>query len=390
MNSTRYRFSIATTVWTILVLAAILLSGRSARATFLDDWPIKFHPHFDLESTYDDNILITPTNRIGDFSFTVSPGLQLVYGNADHNYLSLDYTAGIERFYRRTEFDAVNHYVTFNSIFNFSRLRLQVDHIFKDETSENFEAATRLEEQSNLTSINAEYSLNQYFSVGALYHQEFHHFPTPGQIDNELFEPGVAVYYHLTPKTDIFGEFDYGWADVSQGDNQQFESASLGVRGKITSKIKGQVAVGYENRDFSGPDPASSIATVVATGSLHGDFTRHTSADLVISRQISPSITNTASSVTTTRADFTLNEKIYHEKFLVYAGGAYEHDDYGQSFSIGPNRVDDIVEGRVGVKYYATKWMEFGVSYRYQYDRSTVAAITFDQNLASIDALVHF
>lgn len=390
MNSTRYRFSMATTVWTIIVLAILLWSERAAHATFLDDWPVKFHPHLDLAATYDDNILITPNNRIGDFSFTVSPGLELVYGNAEHNYLSLDYTAGIERFYRRTEFDAVNHYLTFNSIFTFSRLKLEVDQVFKQETSENFEAAARLEEQQNLTSISAEYSLNQYFSLGALYHQEFNHFPTPGQIDNELFEPGLAVYYHLTPKTDLFGEFDYGWVDVAEGDDQQFENVSLGLRGKITSKIRGQIEVGYENRDFSGPTPAPSVAAVVAKVSLHADFSRHTFADLVVSRQISPSTTNADTSVTATRADLTVNQKIYREKFLVYAGGAYEHDDYGQDGSVGVNRQDDIVEGRVGAKYFATKWLEFGVSYRYQYDRSTASSVTFDQNLVSIDGLVHF
>jgi hypothetical protein len=354
----------------------------------MDDWPVKLHPHLDFASTYNDNILISNTNKIGDFSFTVSPGLQLVYGSKDHNYLSLDYTAGIERFYRRTEFDAVNHYVTFNSVFNFSRLKLELDHIFKDETSENFDADTRLEQEQNLTDLKAEYSLNEYFSVGALYHMEFHHFPTPGQIDNELYEPGVALFYHLTPKTDLFGEFDYGWADVDEGENQQFETVNLGLRGKVTSKIKGQVEVGYENRDFSGTSP--SVDTVVASGSLHGDFTPHTSADLLISRQISPSITNADSSVTSTRIDLTLNEKIYHEKFLVYVGGAYEHDQYGGAASPATSRSDDIAEGRIGAKYFVTKWAELGVSYRYQFDRSTVSTITFDQNLVSIDALVHF
>jgi hypothetical protein len=388
MNSTRHRFSIPATVWTILVLAAWLWSGRTSRATFMDDWPVKFHPHLDLQSTYNDNILISPNNKIGDFSFLVSPGLQLAYGDLNHNYLSLDYTAGIERFYRKTSFDAIDHYVTFHSLFNFSRLKLQIDHTFKDETSENFEVATRLEEQQNLTSASAEYSLGQYFSIGAIYHQEFHHFPTPGQIDNELYEPGVALYYHLTPKTDLFGEFDYGWADVAKGENQQFETGSLGLRGKITSKIRGQLQVGYENRTFSGSTP--HLATTVATVSLHGDFTRHTFADLVISRQISPSVTNAAASVTATRADFTVNQKIYREKFLVTVGGAYEHDEYGQAVSGGVNRQDDILEGRAGVRYIATKWLEFGASYRYQYDRSTVSTVTFDQNLVSVDALVHF
>ena len=373
----------ATMVRMALLAASLLLPVHSSRATSMDDWPVKFHPHLDLGSTYNDNITISHDDKLGDFSFTVSPGLQLAYGNADHNYLSLDYTAGIERFYRDTEFDAVNHYVTFHSLFSFSRLKLQIDHAFKDEASENFQAATRIREDQNLTSISAEYSLNQYFSVGALYHQEFHHFPTPGQIDFELFEPGVALYYHLLPKTDLFGEVDYGWVLVAKGDDEQFQKVNVGVRGQITSKIKGQLEVGYENDDFAGSTP--NIETVVAKVTLHADFTRHTFADLVVTRQVNPSITNSASSVTTTRADFTINQKIYREKFLVYIGGAYEHDAYS-----GVSRTDDIWEGRTGVRYFATKWLDFGASYRYQHDGSTVSTVSFDQNLVSVDALLHF
>jgi hypothetical protein len=383
MNDIRRRFSIPATVWTVLVLAVLLWSGRSSRANPLDDWPIKFHPHLDLQSSYDDNVQISSTNQQADFSFLISPGLQLEYGNLDHNYISLDYTLGIEEFYRLTNLNAINHDLVLKSLFNFSRVKLQIDHTFKDDTSEDFETGSRVEEQQNVTAASAEYSVNQYFSIGALYHQEFHHFPTPGQIDNELFEPGVAVYYHVSPKTDVYGEFDYGIADVSQGENAQFENISLGLRGKVTSKITGNIGVGYEHRDFSGTTP--SIDTVVSSISLHGDFTKHTFADLMMSRQISPSVTNASSSVTTTRADLQINQKIYREKFLVYIGGAYEHDEY-----TGVSRIDNIWEGRVGARYFATKWLEFGATYRYQHNASTATSISFEQDLASVDALLHF
>ena len=384
MNNIRHRFSIPATVWTLLVLAVMLWSSRSSRATFLDDWPIKFHPHLDLQSSYDDNVQISSTNQQADFSFLISPGLQLEYGKPDHNYVSLDYTLGIQEFVRLTNLNAVNNDVVLQSLFNFDRIKLQINHTYSDDTTEDFEAGTRIEQQRNLTSASAEYNLNQYFSVGALYHQELLHFPTPGQIDSEQYKPGVAIYYHVSPKTDVFGEFDYGVTDVSQGQNQQSESVSLGLRGKVTSKITGTIGVGYEHTDFSGTDP--SIDTVIATVSLHGDFTKHTFADLTVTRQVNPSsATNASTSVTTTRVDFQINQKIYREKFLVYAGGAYENDEY-----TGTSRIDDVWEGRVGAKYFVTKWLEFGASYRYQHNASSAAFISFEQDLASVDALLHF
>ncbi len=384
MNNIRHRFSIPAAVWTILVLATLLWFVPSSRATFLDDWPVKFHPHLDLQSSYNDNVEISSTNQQADFSFLISPGLQLEYGSRDHNYLSLDYTLGIEEFYRLTNLNAVNNDVVFQSIFDFTRIKLVVNNTFRDDTSEDFEAGTRVEQQQNITDLSAEYSVNQYFSVGALYHQELHHFPTPGQIDSQEYEPGVALYYHVSPKTDLYGEFDFGWDNVSEGANAQFEAISLGLRGKITSKITGNIGVGYEHRDFS--DSTPSLDTIVSTVSLHADFSRHTFADLVISRQINPSsVTNDSTSVTTTRVDFEINQKIYREKFLVYLGGAYEHDEYN-----GLSRIDNIWEGRAGARYFATKWMDFGASYRYQHNASTAEFISFEQDLASVDASLHF
>ena len=350
----------------------------------MEDWPNKFHPHLDLASTYDDNILIAHDHTLSDFYFTISPGLELVDGDVAHNYLSLDYTAGIERYLQHGSQDADNHYGTLKGAFEFSRLKLAVDNQFQIERSPSFEVGAPVKEQRNLTDGSAEYLMNKYFSLGLLYHQELHHYETPGQIDYRLYQPGGAVYYHVLPKTDIYGEFDYGWVDEQSGEDQKFWRSSLGVRGKLTSKIMGRIGVGYENSDYSGSTP--SVETTVATVSLHGDFTPHTSADLMVSRQINPSVTSSNNSYTATHVEFTLNQKIYREKFLVRVGGFYERDDYNP----GLDRIDDIWQGLVGARYIATKWLDLGVSYRYQRNQSTVDTFSFGQNVVSVDGLLHF
>ena len=215
----------------------------------MEDWPIKVHPHLDLAATYDDNILISHTNQLSDVYFTISPGLELFHGDVDHNYVSLDYTAGIQRFLQHGSQDAFNHYATLKSTYDFSRLKLALNDQFQIETSPNFQVGTRVEERKNITDLSTEYLVNKYFSLGLLYHQELHHFETSGQINYSLFQPGGALYYHVLPKTDIYGEFDYGWVDEQVGENQEFWNATLGVRGKITlSKITNRIRVGYEPR----------------------------------------------------------------------------------------------------------------------------------------------
>lgn len=373
-----------------LVGTILLLAGHRSLATSPDDWPVKFHPHLKLESAYDDNIDISPDHERADFSFTESPGLQVVYGDVAQTSLSLDYTAGIQQFLQHNSQGADNHYVTFRGVSNFSHLKLAANNLFSIETSPNIEVGTRTREQQDLTDLSAEYLLNKYFSVGLLYHQELHHFLTSGQIDYNLFQPGVALYHHLSPKTDVYAEFDYGLVDEATGEDQEYQSASLGLRGKITSKITGRIGVGYENRDYSGSTP--SLEAVVSTVSLHGDFTQHTSADLVVERRVNPSVTVSSDSYTATRAEFTINQKLFQERFLVYIGGSYEQDDYNQPISLTPkvNRTDDIWQGRIGVTYIATKRLEMGVGYLYQNDGSTVDTFSFRRNVVTIHALLHF
>jgi hypothetical protein len=368
----------------IVLLAATLLPAQRSLATSMEDWPVKFHPHLDLAATYDDNILIAHDNPLSDYYFTTSPGLELVYGDIAHNYLSADYTAGIERFVEHGSQDAINQYGTLKSAFEFNRLKLALNNQFQIETAASVEVGTRVREQRDLTDFSVEYLLNKYFSLGLLYHQEFHHFITPGQIDDNLFEPGGALYYHLLPKTDLYGEVDYGWVDEPQGENQRFLDGTVGVRGKLTSKITGRIGVGYEERVYSGP--TANTETMVATVSLHGDFSRHTSADLTVTRQINPSVTLTNGSFTATRVEFIVNQKIYREKFLVQVGGSYEHDNYRP----GSDRVDDVWLGSVGTRYVATKWLDFGVTYSYERDLSNTGTFSFGRNVVSVDGLLHF
>ena len=384
------RFSRMTRAVPILVIAVTLLTSLSSRATPMDEWPVKFHPHLDLAATYDDNILISHSNVLSDVIFTLRPGLELDYGEAPHNHLSLDYTAGIERYVDHGSQDAVNHYVELKGVFNFSRLKLQIQDQFADETAANVQAGARVEEERNIAQLGTEYLLNKYFSAGLLLHTEYHHFVTPGQIDYNLYQPGVAWYYHALPKADVYGEFDYGWIDEQRGEDRQLASGSMGLRGKITGKISGQIGVGYENLDYSGKTP--SVDGVISSVSLHGDFTRHTSADLAISRQINPSITSQNDSYTSTRVDFTVIQKIYYEKFKATVGGSYERDEYDEPISQTPKvtRDDDLWQAHAGIRYIARKWLELGASYSYQWDHSTVGTLSFQENVVTLDALLRY
>jgi hypothetical protein len=355
-----------------------------------EEWqigPVKPRPHLDVALTYDDNVLISPANEQDDFSVTVSPGLQLVYGETGRNYVSLDYTAGLERFLRLTNQDADNHYVTFDSHLELNRLALGLNHAFRDITGPNIEVGTRVEERQNVSHLDAEYRLSEKTAVGLNYRQEFHEYTSTNLTDFSQLEVGGAFYYQVLPKTDLFGQFNYGWVEEDGGADASYQEANLGVRGQLTRKVTGTVKGGYQHRQFAGP--IDSVDAFAAAVSLLAEFSERTAAELVLSRNINPSVTSPGNSYEATRVGLILRQKLWKEKITLALSGVYEHDDYDQ-LVFGTKRRDDFWDAGVEVSYEFTKWFQVGASYHHRENDSTLATVDFDQNLVRIHALIHY
>jgi len=237
------------------------------------------HPHLDFDTVYDDNVNISPTNRQGDVSFVVRPGLELQIGDAgetqesalgssfadgmlpfysgspatgEGNYLTLDYTAAIERYVRLDQYNSDNQQVQLNTHYAFNRLTLQLASTFQDLTDNNVTAGGQTHEQSNTTTLNADYLVSSKTSLELNYHQELNHYLSGGQIDSQQYELGSTFDYHLSSKTDVFGQYSHGWDNVSEGADAMYNQVEVGISGKLTSKIFGTAKVGYPRTSSSG------------------------------------------------------------------------------------------------------------------------------------------
>jgi opacity protein-like surface antigen len=358
---------------------------------------VKVHPHLDFSATYDDNIFIAPRGQEkSDLYFTISPGMHLLYGNQKRNFLSLDYTAGIQRFTEHTSEDTLNHAVTFSGQASLDKFTLSLTHVLTDIRGANIEVGERVGEFRNVTQGAAEYRLSPKTSVGVNYRQEFHHFDKNTFIDWQSYEPSGTFYYHVTPKTHILGQFDYGWVTVNGGRNDaQYQELDIGVRTLPSSKLVGTIKGGYQHRDFSGP--ADTINAWVASATLEANFTDRTSAELNAIRNISPSITATDNNYTLTRVMLTLRQKLWNKRLVVSVGGGYEHDDYKKQFNVASppavqlrTRRDDYWEGNLGVDYNIARYFQVGASYRYRENNSSIDSVSFGNHITSVHLLLHF
>ena len=349
--------------------------------------PVTVHPHLKVGFTYDDNVFIQQSARIGDFYASVDPGMQFVYGELGGNRIALDYTADAQEFFRLSNQDTVNHDVVLDGNFKLNQLSLNFRQEYQHLTEAVFAVGNRITGDYYRTSLGAEYELSPKTSFDVHYRQEIDNYATAGLINNQTFEPGTAFYYHLTPKTDLLAELNGGMVTVGQGANGVYEQLNVGARFRMTDKLTGRATAGYQHWDFD--QGIASIDVPAANIGVTAQLTKHCSLDVNISNIVSPSPNVVSDYYTATRAYIRLNERLWHDKITVYVGGGYERDEYQQPIA-GQVRNDDHLEAQAGVDYYIQKWWNVGLTYRYQNQDSTLPGIPFYDNQVSIFSMVRF
>jgi len=382
----------------------------------LDDVKIKIgdvyvHPHLGTSFTYDDNLTISSGgSQQGDFYALVSPGVQFQYGKGE-NTISLDYQAGIQRFFRLNSMNTVDHNVMLTGTFApIEKLRMHVAQGFSratgGESRDQFGSptgqigeripGTRTEIVNYTTALGAEYDISQKTAIGADFTMSISDYTNPpGLVGNTSYDVRVPFYYHLSSKTDLFLGADGGASSVDRGASSTYGGFDVGARTRLTGKINGSVRVGYQHRDFDGGG-ISSIDTVVATASADWAITHHTTLAASINRGVTPAASTINNYIESTMLDLSVHHKLWHDKITFSAGAGYERDDYGQPFATFTgsgatgSRSDDYYYLKAGCDYAIRKWWSAGANYRFRSSVSSLAAYDFDNNMVSIYTRVSF
>lgn len=399
---------------------AALALQANANGSNLDDirihvGDINIHPHLGTSFIYDDNITITggtsKSDKQGDFYALVTPGVQFEYEKGGSS-ISLDYTAGVQQFFRLTQFDTVDHQVALIGQFDISeKLQLTVSQGFSRSIGGELRdtvglpvsqigeriPGTRTEINNFTTAIGAEYQLSQKTALGLNVNMSFTDYDDPsGLYGNDTFDIKVPFYYHLTGKTDLFIDANGGTTSMDAGANQTYEGFGVGARTRLTGKIMGSVRVGYQHRDYSG-SAISSVDTVVAAANADWAIGPRTTLTAGINRNVNPSAAAINNYYESTALDMAVRQKLWHDKITVTFGGGYERDDYGEPFAtftgsgVTEDRNDDYYYLKVGCDYSIKRWWSAGVFYRYRSNASTCSDdYNFNNNMVSIYSRVSF
>jgi hypothetical protein len=379
------------------------VDSGEATADKTSDW--KFETLLASSATYDDNILIQPTDKKKDLYFNIDPTLAVGTGNfrdalasfaaIPHflvrtgeedlpwkNFAYVSYTPDVIIFSKYHKEDDLNHDARFAAQRERDLWTVKGDLHFQTESQPNIDVGRRIYETDYTGDLNAAYALTGKTTVGSELQAE--HSDYSGGLSSTNGLATGYLDYQIAPKTAVGVAAAGGYLDVAQGANQPYEQALLQIKYLPTDKLSFNGQAGDEYRQFQSRIPDRSQFVFDANGIYDAtdstEFTLGTNRDTIASAEY---------------ADEDIVESVYQagirQRFLqrIYlsVAGGYAHDDYESN---EPNvivaRRDDYYFYQPSLSGDVTKYGTVQLSYEHRENNSSLAPFRFTENLYEVTA----
>jgi putative beta-barrel porin BBP2 len=403
-------------------------------------YQIEITPRISIQGEYDDNIFLRKTNIVGDYTTTLSPGINVVT-NSDTNGLDLDYEFGWVRYQNRTRNDYVRHaggLKFWQKLGNHLTFRLEDYYIKSDDilaalnqvpVSQRIPDPETLQAyQRNIARAYFEYQFGPSSLLSAGYVYNFTDNKDPNLEDTAEYGPFANLSYWYNQRNGI--EFDYRFLRNDYGtkgtaietrpdlDRQDILGRYIRKLGSSTSGLMQyglfvrdfpDVSVNYQIHDFSfGFEHAFSQRTSVALGtgyyratgdttikpgynflaSLNRNFERGSLA-LKLVHSFDQGYTEvvprgfTVYSLGLLNADYSLTENLNLYGVLSYRRNDYSGDDLD---ILGGEKVpdDQTYRGRCGITWKFYRWVSLDLGYLYTKRISDDPNFDFDDNRVTL------
>lgn len=389
----------------LLVAAGLpLFLGGAPKATWaLDLNGIKVTPSVTYKGEYDDNVFRTRFDKRSDYASTISPGITVEATPGRHE-VKLGYKADIIRYSRFTTSDADRHTASLLANLNFARFTARLSEEFRrTDDFPSSELQTRIRRNENSLSAGFDFDFVERWGIGFDYtwgHVNYLRGFKATDIDFEFlldrntYTYATNLYYRITPKTRVFGEYDFVREiyrfDKSRHNNRH--RGLLGIRGDLTEKLSLTAKGGYERLDFHS-DAVEDQDNFVT--SLEGSY--RPSDRLQIALILSRSVEGSTFAGNRQFGSFNATLGItyaFTPKITIIPRGSFGVGDYRESsLNVDPlcpactgvteKRIDFNYGGGVSVRYDLQKWIQLGADYDFSRRDSNFNQFDFDDNRVS-------
>ncbi len=338
-------------------------------------------PRVTLSASYEDNPTLSTAAAEAASTVYVVPGLMLVYGQRQRNHLYLDSGMIIPVY---SDHDALgeepSYLLTAGGVFRTGRTALQARLGFRQMENVDTLVGARLVRRDYTGSLALEREVSRKLALGASASVNRFMFDDPRYSDYWQYYGAGQVFYHITPRNDIFlqggvgqDRIDGNGRDLGDAD---FHDLSIGLRGQQTPKTSVAGRLGYRWREpkaAEGNDINHYIAALEANTSPFGvtKFTAEWQAD------IRPAISYSGFSTIDQRGTLSATRRIIREQLRGTAALFVGMVDYDGTPLGGEEGAGDaaviVYDGRedrywgysLGLDWWTRQNLSFGISYSY-------------------------
>ncbi len=332
---------------------------------------------------HDDNVLLSPTDKISDTIYLFAPGVDFHYSGGEGS-AGISFSEQFSRYSQNRSLDdqlanlAANiGYHGANSSFNANGSYQQVDQT--TTTATNLDQTVK--QTIEAVSLGAEVGLTAKTRVGVTPSFSRTEFPEVGFTDSDVWTVPVDVYFGMTPKTDLSVGYAYS-KTKTQDDSGDANSSfiNVGARGQFSPKLSGQVRVGVSKLK---PKVGPATSQLGVESSLNYAYSPRTTFSLYANNGFAPSAAGNQTEVFSTglSGNFELSQ-IW--SLSVSAGTS------STKYLTAPPRTDHFWNGSVALNYIVSSNLNLQASYLYRKNASTLEPLTFDDNLTTLTAACRF
>jgi hypothetical protein len=378
----------------LLCAAALGLAGTAVvtPAAALDLNGIKVTPSIGYKGEYDDNIFRTQFNKRSDYVNHIMPSITLEATPGRHEFKA-GYQADILRYSSYNNMDTERHAANVMGVMRFNRLELRASEEFRrTDDFPTSEVTQRIRRNENDLSAGFDLDMARMWGIGfdaGWNHYNYLESAFDGQ-DHNTYTYAGNLYYRLTAKTRVFGEYafvdEYFSSDETRRNTRH--RGMVGIRGDITERFNLTGKVGYEHLNFH---DSSRQDLDTAIGSIEATYkpVDRMQISLMLARKVDSSTFGTNAQYAAYNSILGVTYALT-PKITLIPRGFFGVDNYKEAAVNtskdglpAEKRVDYLYGGGLGLRYQVMKWLRLDASYDFSRRDSKFNNFDYDDNIVN-------
>jgi hypothetical protein len=372
----------------------------------------KYGLSFTIRGVYDDNIDISPFNRVSDYYVAIEPAISLGFGAPGEertNFLTFIYRPSLFLFADNSQNDTVQHLIRLQGGHQFGRLSLSLSqdvqildgadlNTISDPTGHtaNIDLGRRARHNIFTTGLNDSYELTGKLFLSNSLGLTIDDYPSQAGISSRNFFGNLFINYNYSGKlvVGVGGTGGYNTVeDSTTGGNstpdQTYEQANLRISYNVTAKVSLSASGGIEFRQFENNSRGTYVSPVYELTASYQPFdgtlitlsgSRHTQNSASLGGQDYASTTITAE----------LKQRFMQRFFLGLFLGYENLNYFGAIQGIHATRDDNYYYIEPSLDCTITRFWTAGAYYLHRENASSLDFFSFYDNQFGVRTTLTF